>query len=154
MKLKSLVLLLASTMAGFANAHTASAEVPKGVWLIEEKAAVQIFECNGLLCGRILWLRTPHDSQRQLKRDKKNPDPALRQRELCGLTVLWDLRSTGPNHWDDGRFYYPDSGKTYNVKMELTSSDALVARFYLGASVLGETKTLSRVLHGTSEGWC
>jgi uncharacterized protein (DUF2147 family) len=154
MKLKSLVLLLASTMAGIAHAHSASAEVPKGVWLIEEKAAVQIFDCKGLLCGRILWLQAPHDSQGQLKRDMKNPDSALRQRELCGLTVLWDLRSTGPNQWDDGRFYYPDSGRTYNVKMELTSSNALVARFYLGASVLGETKTLSRVLHGTSEGWC
>ena len=154
MKFKRLVLLLISTVASIAHTHTASAEVPKGVWLIEGKAAVQIFECNGLLCGRILWLRAPHDSQQQLKRDKKNPDPALRQRELCGLTVLWDLRSTGPNHWDDGWFYYPDSGKTYNVKMERTSSDALVARFYLGASFLGENKNLTRVPHGTSEGWC
>jgi uncharacterized protein (DUF2147 family) len=154
MKFKSLVLLLISTMAGIAHTHTASAEVPEGVWLIKGEAAVQIFDCNGLLCGRILWLQAPHDSQGQLKRDKRNPDSALRQRELCGLTVIRGLRSTGPNHWDDGWFYYPDSGQTYNVKMELTSSDALVARFYLGASVLGETKTLSRVLHGTSEGWC
>jgi uncharacterized protein (DUF2147 family) len=132
----------------------ASGEVPQGVWLIKGHAAVQIFDCNGLLCGRLLWLKAPHDSQGQLKRDKRNPDSALRQRELCGLTVIWDLRSTGPNHWDDGRFYYPDSGKTYNIKMELTSSDALVARFYQGISLVGETKTLSRVLHGTSEGWC
>ena len=154
MKLKSLVLLLISTMAGIANAHIASAEVPDGVWLIKGEAAVQIFECNSLLCGRILWLQSPHDSQGQLKRDKRNPDPALRQRELCGLTVIRDLRSTGPNQWDDGRFYYPDSGKTYDVKMELTSSDALVARFYQGMSFVGETETLNRVLHGTSEGWC
>jgi uncharacterized protein (DUF2147 family) len=154
MKLKSLVLLLASTVAGIAYAHMASANGPEGVWLMEGDAAVQIFDCNGLLCGRILWLHAPNDSQRQLKRDKRNPDPALRQRELCGLTVLWDLRSTRPNQWDGGWFYNPDSGKTYNVKMELTSSDALVARFYLGVSLVGETKTLRRVLHGTSEGWC
>ena len=154
MKLKSLVLLLASTMAGITHAHTASAEAPEGVWLIKGKAAVQIFDCKSLLCGRILWLQAPHDSQGQLKRDMRNPDPALRQRELCGLTVIWGLRSSGPNHWDDGWFYYPASGKTYNIKMELTSSDALVARFYQGTSFVGETKTLSRVLHGTSEGWC
>lgn len=154
MKLRSLVLLLAFAMAGIAPAGTASADVPEGVWLIDGEAAVQIFACNSLLCGRILWLQAPRDSQGQLKRDKKNPDPALRQRELCGLTVIGNLRSTGPDRWDDGWFYYPDSGKTYNVKMELTSSDALVARFYLGASFVGETKTLSRVLHGTSEGWC
>ena len=154
MKLKSLVLLLASTMAGIAHAHTASAEVPEGVWLIKGKAAVQIFDCKGLLCGRILWLQAPHDSQGQLKRDMKNPDSALRQRELCGLTVIWDLRSSGPNHWDDGWFYYPASGKTYSIKMELTSSDALLARFYQGTSFIGETETLNRVLQGTSEGWC
>ena len=154
MKLKSLVFLLASTMAGIAPAHTASAEVPEGVWLIKGEAAVQIFECNSLLCGRILWLEAPRDSQGLLKRDTENPDPALRQRELCGLTVIWNLRSTGPDHWDDGWFYYPASGKTYGIKMELTSSDVLVARLYLGTSFVGETKTLSRVPHGTSAGWC
>jgi uncharacterized protein (DUF2147 family) len=151
MKLKSLVLLLASTMAGFVHAHTASAEAPEGVWLINGEAAVQIFECNSLLCGRILWLQAPRDAQGQLKRDRRNPDPALRQRELCGLTVIRDLRSSGPNHWNDGWFYYPESGKTYNIKVELTSSDALVARFYQGTSLVGETKTLRRVLHCTSE---
>jgi uncharacterized protein (DUF2147 family) len=154
MKLKTLILLLASAMAGIAHAHPASAEVPQGVWLVNGEAAVQIFECNSLLCGRIRWLQAPRDPQGQLKRDTRNPDPALRQRELCGLTVIRDLRSSGPNHWNDGWFYNPDSGKTYNIKMELTSSDALVARFYLGTSLVGETKTLSRVVQGTSEGWC
>ena len=154
MKLKSLVLLLASTMAGIAHADPASAEVPEGVWLVNGEAAVQIFECNSLLCGRIRWLQAPRDSQGQLKRDTRNPDPALRQRELCGLVVIRDLRSSGRNHWNDGWFYYPDSGKTYNIKVELTSSDALVARFYQGTSLVGETKTLRRVPHGTSEGWC
>jgi uncharacterized protein (DUF2147 family) len=154
MKPKSLVLLLASTMAGIVHAHTAAAEAPEGVWLVNGEAAVQIFECKGLLCGRILWLQAPRDSQGQLKRDTRNPDPGLRQRELCELTVIRDLRSSGPNHWDDGWFYYPDSGKTYNIKMELTSSDALVARFYQGTSFVGETETLNRVRHGTSGGWC
>jgi uncharacterized protein (DUF2147 family) len=128
MKLKCLVFLLASTMAGIVHAHTASAEAPEGLWLANGEAA--------------------------LKRDKRNPDPALRQRDLCGLTVIRDLRSSGPNHWDDGWFYYPDSGKTYNMKMELTPSGALVARLYLGTSLVGETKTLKRVVQGTSEGWC
>jgi uncharacterized protein (DUF2147 family) len=152
MKLKSLVLLLA--LAGVAYADAASAEVPEGVWLVNGEAAVQIFECNSLLCGRIRWLQAPRDSQGQFKRDTSNPDPALRQRELCGLTVIRDLRASGPDHWDDGWFYYPGSGKTYGIKMELTSSDALVARLYLGSSLVGETKILKRVLHGTSEGWC
>lgn len=154
MDLKNLVLLLASLAGAIAHAHTAAGEVPEGVWLIRGEAAVEVFPCNSLLCGRILWLQAPHDSEGQLMRDTRNPDPALRQRELCGLTVMRDLRSTGLNHWDDGWFYNPASGKTYNIKLELTSPDALVARLYLGTSFVGETKSLSRVLHGTSEGWC
>jgi hypothetical protein len=65
MKLRSLVLLLVSTMAGIAHARVASGEVPQGVWLVKGEAAVQIFDCNGLLCGRILW---PH----MILRDNSN----------------------------------------------------------------------------------
>jgi uncharacterized protein (DUF2147 family) len=154
MKSRNSVLLLAATMAGIASAHVASAEAPQGIWLIDGEAAVQIEDCNGLLCGRLLWLQTLLDRDGKLKRDKRNPDPAMRQRELCGLTVIWDLHSTGPGQWSEGWFYNPESGKTYNVKIELTSSDALVARFYYGTPLLGQTKTLNRIPRGRSQGWC
>lgn len=133
---------------------SALAAVPEGVWLIDEKAAVQIFECDGLLCGRILWLRTPRDLQGRLNRDRHNPDPALRQRQLCGLTILWRLRAIGPGRWDGGWFYNPDDGKTYNVAAELRSADLIVARIYSGIPIFGQTKRLLRVRPGTSDGWC
>lgn len=148
------VLLIAALMSLVVPRAPAWAAVPGGVWLIDGKAAVQIFDCNGLLCGRILWLQTPRDPQGQLNRDKNNPDPALRQRRLCGLTVLWGLRSTGPDRWGGGWFYNPDDGKTYNVSAELRSADLIVARIYSRVRLFGETKTLLRVPHGTSEGWC
>jgi uncharacterized protein (DUF2147 family) len=132
----------------------AFATVPDGVWLIDGKAAVQIFDCSGLLCGRILWLQIPRDPQGRLSRDRDNPDPALRQRQLCGLTILWGLRTTGPDRWGGGWFYNPDDGKTYRVSAELRSADLIVARIYLGVPFFGETKTLVRVPHGTSDGWC
>jgi uncharacterized protein (DUF2147 family) len=147
-------LLLAALLALAAPRAIAVAAVPEGVWLIDGKAALQIFDCGGLLCGRILWLQTPRDPQGRLKRDRHNPDPALRQRWLCGMTILWNLRSTGPGRWGGGWFYNPDDGKTYNVSAELRSADLLVARVYSGMPLFGETKTLLRVPHGTSEGWC
>jgi hypothetical protein len=78
------------------------AAVPPGVWLIDEKAAVRIFDCDGLMCGSILWLYKPRDAQGLLNRDKHNPDPSLRERQLCGLTILWNLHPNGPNRWRDG----------------------------------------------------
>ncbi len=147
-------LLLTAFMVLVVPRATASAAVPEGVWLIDGKAAVQIFNCGGLLCGRILWLQTPRDPQGQLNRDRHNPDPALRQRRLCGLTILWGLRSAGPNRWDSGWFYNPDDGKTYNVAAELRSADLIVARIYSGVRIFGQTKSLLRIPHGTSDGWC
>jgi hypothetical protein len=51
---------------------TVSAIVPDGAWLIDGTGAgVQIFDCSGLLCGRIIWLRTARDIAGQPASDKK-----------------------------------------------------------------------------------
>jgi hypothetical protein len=34
----------------------ASSEVPEGTWLLANRVAIQVFECSGLLCGKIVWL--------------------------------------------------------------------------------------------------
>jgi uncharacterized protein (DUF2147 family) len=132
----------------------ARAAPPRGVWLLDGRVAVQVFNCNDLLCGRILWLKTPHDAQGRLHRDKNNPDPALRNRELCGLAIFWALHPDGPDRWSGGWFYNPDDGKTYRFSAELKSDDVLVARIYQGIPLLGQTKVLHRVPHGASAGWC
>jgi uncharacterized protein (DUF2147 family) len=148
-------ILLIAALTLLAFSHTTSwATVPQGVWLMDARVAVQIYSCADLLCGRILWLQIPRDPQGRLDRDKNNPEPALQQRPLCGLTVLWNLHSAGPQHWEGGWFYNPENGKTYNVSAQLKSADVLIARIYLGNPFFGETKTLIRVPHGTSKGWC
>lgn len=126
----------------------------QGVWLIDDDAAVQMFDCNGQICGRIRWLQKAQDTPHQLVRDERNPDPALQQRQLCGLTIITGLRAAGPDRWEGGSFYNPDDGKTYDVTAELRSADELSARIYAGTPILGETRTLIRVPRGTSEGWC
>jgi uncharacterized protein (DUF2147 family) len=146
-----LLAALLSIAGPFAVARTALLD---SVWLMDGKVAVQIFDCNGLLCGRVLWLQIPRDPQGILNRDKHNPDPALRQRGLCGLTVLWNLQPDGSNRWKNGWFYNPDDGRTYKVTAELTSDDLITARVYTLLPLLGQTKVLQRVLHGTSDGWC
>src|SRR5271163_4457449 len=83
---------------------------PEGVWLIDEKVAIEIFDCSGLVCGRILWLKVPRNSLGELDRDKNNPDPSLRQAWLCGLTIFWGLRSGDQDRWTGGWFYNPDDG--------------------------------------------
>jgi hypothetical protein len=75
--------------------------------MFANRVALQIFDCRGLLCGKIVWLLRPDDPAGQPDRDQRNPDPALRQRHLCGLTIVWGLRPTGQNHWSSGWLYDP-----------------------------------------------
>jgi uncharacterized protein (DUF2147 family) len=149
--------LLVIALTSFAVPGTAvSAMVSAdGAWLIDGTgAAVQIFDCSGLLCGRIIWLERARDAAGRLAYDNKNPDPVFRQRPLCGLTVLHGLHPAGLDHWNSGSLYNPDDGKTYSVSAELRSADIFVARIYLGVPLFGETKTLLRVPRLRSEGWC
>jgi uncharacterized protein (DUF2147 family) len=146
--------LAAAAFAVGPPSAAAEPAVPQGVWLIDGKAAVRVFDCNGLMCGRIAWLVVPRNALGQLDRDKHNPDPALRDRQLCGVTMLWNLRLDGPNRWRDGWFYNPDDGKTYRVSAQLKSDDVIIARIYVGTPLFGRTKTLARVPQGVSPGWC
>ncbi len=134
--------------------RAAAAGISEGIWAIDQKAGVQIFECGGLLCGRIAWLQKPRNSAGQPKRDTKNPGPISRQRILCGQTILWGLQPVSQGRWKDGSLYNPDDGKTYSVAAELRSTDTIVARIYVGVPLFGETKTLLRVARLSAEGHC
>jgi uncharacterized protein (DUF2147 family) len=131
-----------------------STKIPEGMWLVDANSTLQIFDCNGLLCGRVAWLKNVREANGAIRRDGKNPDPTLRGRLVCGLTVLWGLQSVGAGSWKDGWFYNPDDGKTYRAAAELPSMDTLIARIYLGVPLLGRTKILVRMPRQSSDGQC
>jgi uncharacterized protein (DUF2147 family) len=132
----------------------ALASAPQGIWLMDERVALQIFECGGLLCGRIAWLQQPLNAAGLPDRDRKNPDPTLQNRPLCGLTILRGLRTAGANQWKGGILYNPDDGKTYDVTAELKSPDMLTARIFLGIPLFGLTKNLVRLPPSDWGGTC
>jgi uncharacterized protein (DUF2147 family) len=150
----SLVAALVGAAVVAASPATPATAIPDGVWLMDKKVALQVFDCAGLMCGRIVWLVKSKNAAGAPDQDKNNPDPALRGRPLCGLTMLWNLHADGLNHWRDGRLYNPYDGRSYRVTAQLKSDDVIVARIYVTAPLLGKTKTLARVPHGVSEGWC
>ena len=151
--IRSLALLFIGTIVPALSA-TGSSAVPPGVWLMGETVAIQIFDCSSLLCGRVVWLKAPLDAQGLMKRDVLNPDPALRGRQVCGPTIIWNVHANGSDRWDGGWFYNPDDGHTYRVSMELRSADLMITRIYLVLPIFGETRTLIRVPQGTSQEWC
>jgi uncharacterized protein (DUF2147 family) len=107
--------------------------------MFANRVALQIVDCSGLFCGRIVWLLRPDNPAGQPDIDDLNPDPALRQRHLCGLTIIWGMQSSGQGQWSNRRLYDPKDGITYNVTAELTSPSILTARVYRGVPLFGRT---------------
>jgi uncharacterized protein (DUF2147 family) len=122
----------------------ASSAVPGGTWMFANRVALQFFDCSGQLCGRIVWLLRPDNPAGQPDLDYLNPDPALRQRHLCGLTIIWGMQPNGQDHWSNGSLYDPKDGITYNVTAELSSPSIITARVYRGILRLGRTEILIR----------
>ena len=96
------------------------------------------------MCGKIVWLN--RNASRGPALDKKNPDPAKRNRPIVGMRVLSGLEPTNrPNVWNDGRVYDPRDGDSYSVKMTLQEDGRLRVRGYIGISLLGRSQTWTRL---------
>jgi uncharacterized protein (DUF2147 family) len=132
----------------------AASAVPEGTWLLDDRVAVEVFECSGLLCGRIVWLVRPRNPAGQPDLDHLNPDPSLRQRHLCGLTIIWGLQPDSPGRWSSGWLYDPQDGVTYDITAELTAPNTISARVYRGVPLFGRTEILVRDPELTFDGRC
>lgn len=107
-------ILLSATSAG-ALAQPAGVS---GLWTTQHgDAKFRIAACGQALCGTIVWLAEPLDSNGRPKTDVNNSDPAKRVRPLVGLTALTDLTPTGET-WR-GVIYNADDGKEYDVSIRL-----------------------------------
>lgn len=142
--------------AAFSTSAFAAKEAPDpsdvtGYWLSEGKGLmVEISRCKGdeeALCGRIAWLKDPENEETGApKRDIENPDPALRDRTWCGLTVIEGLKfNHGRWDWKGGSVYNPKDGHSYSVKLRSGDGNLLEIRAYIGIGLLGKTETWSRV---------
>ncbi len=132
----------------------ASSQVPEGTWLFANRVALQVFDCSGLLCGRIVWLVRPRSPDGQPDLDHRNPDPVLQQRPLCGLTIIWGLQPNGASQWSGGSLYDPEDGATYDVTAELTDPNTISARVYRGTPLFGRTEILIRDPPISPDGHC
>ncbi len=125
----------------------ALAASPVGVWLTKNgRSHVQIYDCGGKLCGKIVWLKEPNDKNGKPKVDSKNPDKAKRSRKLLGLNILYGfVKDTNEaNYWTSGRIYNPEDGDVYRCTLTLRKDGTLRVRGYVGVPMLGKTQIWTR----------
>ncbi len=116
----------------------------RGVWVNhrevgKRKLAVWIEDCDGLLCGRIYWQKKPMSADGQPKRDRHNPDAALRDRPLCGLKIFSGFRRVKEGAWSAGEIYNPNDGRTYSSAFQLEPDGSLRINGYVGIPLFGKT---------------
>ena len=128
-----------------------------GPWHTEgDSSLLEIVKCGEKLCGKVVWLKNPNYVSGKdgpvgtPKVDRKNPDPALRNRPILGLQVIEGLTAAGDNRWENGTCYDPESGKSYQCKVRLEKPDRLEIRGFVGFSLLGRTYVLTRKEDGPS----
>jgi uncharacterized protein (DUF2147 family) len=128
--------LLAATLMGILPAS--SEADPSGVWLTQAgDARIQVSRCGAGICGRIVWLRDPIDARTgQPQVDDKNPNPALAQRPIIGLSILIGMQPSGPGKWS-GRIYNADDGQTYTAHVTLQNDTTLEVEGCVGAMLCG-----------------
>lgn len=135
-------------------ASTAFGAMPNdviGPWHTEgDSSMLEIVRCGEKLCGKVVWLKNPNYVSGKdgpvgtPKVDRKNPDPALRNRPILGLQVIEGLTPSGDNRWEHGTCYDPESGNSYQCKIRLETTDRLEIRGFIGFSLLGRTYVLTR----------
>ena len=100
-------------------AGAAMAGDPSGTWVMSNgKVTVKVSKCSAKLCARIVGLKEALDKSGHPKVDKLNPNPALRNRRLIGLTLVSNMAPAGDNNWK-GSIYNPDDGRTYSASLKL-----------------------------------
>ncbi len=120
-----------------------------GQWLTADgEARVDTFDCQGTLCGRVVWLRQPIDDAGRVRRDVANEDEGLRLRPILGLQVLTGFAPDGPDRWSGGVVYVPQAGREYRASVSLEDPNTLLVRRFFWVPWLGWLPGLSQ-----SERW-
>ena len=142
--LASLLLAFAlASPAGGAPERSGTGDV-RGLWVDhregdKRKVAVWIEDCDGLLCGRVYWLKKPLSARGRPKLDRHNPDAALRDRPLCGLRILSGFRRVTESTWSAGQIYNANDGRIFSSTISLENDGSLRIRGYVGISLFGKT---------------
>jgi uncharacterized protein (DUF2147 family) len=115
-----------------------------GVWLTQDKDAhIEIYKQQGKYYGKLIWGKDMFEADGVTsKKDKENPDKALKNRPLQNLVLLTDFVFRD-DKWEDGKIYDAKSGKTYSCVMKFNGENLKITG-YIGFSWIGKTVEWTR----------
>jgi uncharacterized protein (DUF2147 family) len=127
--LKRVALALPITLAPTSTPVFAAGS-PLGIWIDHTgRGAVEITDCNGKLCGRLVWFKDPKNAK-----------------DGCNFQIIGNVRPVGGNTWDGGWIIDPDKdpNKKYDVEITPQGDEKLKVVGYAGVKFLSETMIWTR----------
>jgi uncharacterized protein (DUF2147 family) len=116
-----------------------------GVWESEEKnLQIEMFEDMGRFAGRMIYFKCSSEQIMRTCTDTENPDKTLTTRKLLGLKLVTRLEYKGTNLWDNGKIYDPNSGRTFEARIQLTGPNTAVVRGYWKFRWIGRSMVFYR----------
>jgi uncharacterized protein (DUF2147 family) len=120
-----------------------------GKWQSTEKnLIVEVYPYKNTFKAKMVYFTGGVTKDRPMESvtDKKNPNPALRNRKVLGLDVVENLTyNAGSNSWEGGRIYEVQSGKYWNAAASIDKSGLLKVKGYWKVKLLGKTMTFKRI---------
>jgi len=120
---------LAITLAAASTPAFATSS-PLGVWIDHTgRGAVEITNCDGRLCGRLVWFKDPNY-----------------EKEGCNFQIIGDVKSVSGGKWYNGWIIDPekDPDKKYDVEITPQGDQKLKVMGYAGMKFLSETMIWTR----------
>lgn len=121
--MKKTIIVLTLLFAGISIYSQSEVDRITGIWVNHlGNAEVKIFKRDGKFFGKIVWIKIPSDKDINIAKDKNNPDPSLRIRNILGLEIITDLVYEN-GVWIDGKLYSPEKGQTVDCKLEISDDN-------------------------------
>ena len=121
--MKKLILVFTLLLAGISIYSQNKVDKITGIWLNHlGNVKVEIFKRDGKFFGKIVWVKVPNDKDINLAKDKNNPEPSLRTRNIMGLEIITDLVYENGS-WIDGKIYSPKKGQSVDCKLDISDDD-------------------------------
>lgn len=105
-------------------------------WSPKKDAKIEIYKKGSFYYGKSIWVAT-------LRKDTENPNDVLQKRDILGIELLSNFKYND-GEYTNGRIYDPESGKTYDCKMNLLGNK-LKVRGFIGISLFGCTEIFERI---------
>ena len=121
------VFALAPVLLVCAAGSVSAASSPHGVWIDHTgRGAVEITDCSGALCGRVVWVKDAADE------------------DGCNMQIIGNAKPVAGGKWDGGWIWDPERRSKFDVELTPVGDQKLKVHGYAGMKLFGETMTWTR----------